>query len=252
MIGDRLSASALLAFCVLSCVSHESATVVPGRIASVPIRGTDVSVELVRVATPEGPLWFGRTEVTWDAYDPFVHGRDGTGVDAVSRPTQPYITVDRGFGHEGFPAISMSYRAAQSFCAWLSAQTDLPFRLPTEKEWKLACGSSPADPGSVAWYASNAGGRTHAVATRVQNERGLHDVFGNAAEWCVGTDGRGVLLGGSFLDREVGPEARREPSGAWNASDPQIPKSIWWLADAPFAGFRVVCEADVAAWRERE
>ena len=32
--------------------------------------------------------------------------------------------------------------------------------------------------------------------------------------------------------------------GAVNQSDPQIPSSIWWLADAGFVGFRVVCEPD--------
>jgi hypothetical protein len=25
-------------------------------------------------------------------------------------------------------------------------------------------------------------------------------------------------------------------------NDPQNPKSQWWLTDAPFVGFRVVCE----------
>ena len=28
----------------------------------------------------------------------------------------------------------------------------------------------------------------------------------------------------------------------WQDKDPQIPKSRWWLSDAPFAGFRIVCE----------
>jgi hypothetical protein len=28
-------------------------------------------------------------------------------------------------------------------------------------------------------------------------------------------------------------------------SDPQIPKSIWWLADAGWIGFRVVCEGPI-------
>ena len=27
---------------------------------------------------------------------------------------------------------------------------------------------------------------------------------------------------------------------AWNDRDPQIPKSKWWNADAPFIGFRLV------------
>ena len=29
---------------------------------------------------------------------------------------------------------------------------------------------------------------------------------------------------------------------AWNANDAAFPKSRWWLSDAPFVGFRVVCE----------
>ena len=27
---------------------------------------------------------------------------------------------------------------------------------------------------------------------------------------------------------------------AWQARDPQIPKSIWWNPDSPFVGFRIV------------
>jgi hypothetical protein len=26
----------------------------------------------------------------------------------------------------------------------------------------------------------------------------------------------------------------------WNDSDPQFPKSVWWLVDGPFIGMRVV------------
>ena len=36
--------------------------------------------------------------------------------------------------------------------------------------------------------------------------------------------------------------AQKTPVPEWNDTDPQIPKSIWWLSDAAFAGFRVVCE----------
>jgi hypothetical protein len=27
-------------------------------------------------------------------------------------------------------------------------------------------------------------------------------------------------------------------------TDPQMPKSIWWLSDCNYVGFRVVCEFD--------
>jgi len=38
----------------------------------------------------------------------------------------------------------------------------------------------------------------------------------------------------------VGPRARAGQTSAWNETDPQFPKSRWWLADAPFVGFRIV------------
>jgi hypothetical protein len=41
--------------------------------------------------------------------------------------------------------------------------------------------------------------------------------------------------------------ARRPLDASLNATDPQIPKSMWWLADGGFVGFRVVCEAPPAS-----
>jgi hypothetical protein len=75
-------------------------------------------------------------------------------------------------------------------------------------------------------------------------------MFGNVAEWCADADGRPVAHGGSFADdiEEMTPakyehllEGQRQ-TREWNASDPSLPKSKWWLRDAPFVGFRVVCE----------
>jgi len=40
----------------------------------------------------------------------------------------------------------------------------------------------------------------------------------------------------------VHPGARERQTPEWNMTDPQYPKSRWWLSDAPFVGFRVVCE----------
>jgi hypothetical protein len=36
--------------------------------------------------------------------------------------------------------------------------------------------------------------------------------------------------------------ARQKQDSSWNASDPNLPKSRWWLSDGSFVGFRVVCE----------
>ena len=78
------------------------------------------------------------------------------------------------------------------------------------------------------------------VSSFAPNAFGLYDVHGNAAEWVA----EGWLVGGSYGDEaaDLAFGKRKKTTPAWNASDPQIPKSTWWLADAPFAGLRVVCE----------
>lgn len=203
-----------------------------------------------------GPLWISRTEVTWDLFDPFVFKLDENAppeADAISRPSKPYIPMDRGFGHAGYAAISVSYHSAQQFCEWLSAHTGKTFRLSTEAEWEYACRAGSEGPyglGGVpgaleqhAWFDDNADYTTHPVGKKKANRWGLHDMLGNAAEWVSGHDGEPVTKGGSYRDFAEDLEVidRQAETPAWNASDPQIPKSIWWLADAGFVGFRVVC-----------
>lgn len=63
------------------------------------------------------------------------------------------------------------------------------YRLPSEAEWEYACraGSSGVrygDLDEIAWYRANSGGRAREVATREPNAWGLHDMIGNAWEWC--------------------------------------------------------------------
>lgn len=219
---------------------------------SIPIPGTALAIDLVEVPLSEGrSLWFGRTEVTWELLDAFVHGPEevapAEGADAVARPSKPYISMDRGFGHHGFPAISVSHRNAAEFCRWLSRKTNRTFRLPTREEWSKACERGSIDADRVpecAWCAENAQRKTHAVAGRAADAAGLFDMRGNACEWATQPDGTFVVMGGSYRDAAAKLDCGTcvAESKAWNASDPQIPKSEWWLADGGFIGFRVVCE----------
>jgi formylglycine-generating enzyme required for sulfatase activity len=226
------------------------------------IAGTVVSFEMVPVsggtvtvagkAVEVKPFLIGRTEVTWDMYDVFALGLDtpkgGATADAVARPSQPYGAPDYGWGHAGYPVISVTRSAAQAFAAWLSTKTGKKYRLPTEAEWTrvaaLAVTAQVSD--AVAWHRGNASGRTHPVATKAGDGLGLFDFWGNAAEW-VTTDPDSkelVTRGGSFRDgpETVGREARAVQDPSWNERDPQLPKSRWWLSDGPFVGFRLVSE----------
>ena len=209
------------------------------------IPGTLVEFDMVRV--PGLPIMIGRTELLWDAYDAFMMSpAPQQPTDAVARPSRPYGAPDYGWGHRGYPTISVAREAAEAFCAWLSTQTGKRYRLPTEAEWahvaSRARGQLSID--SLAWHALNSGGRTHAAAGKRADALGIYDLFGNAAEWVTTSDGQRVTRGGSFRDAPsaVGPNARAVQDDNWNERDPQIPKSRWWLSDGPFVGFRIVRE----------
>jgi formylglycine-generating enzyme required for sulfatase activity len=234
------------------------------KIEMVPVKGGVIVLDAVpgkaeKASVTVKPFWIAKTELTWDQYDPFSTtalsagaAAGATGADAVSRPSRPYVPADLGWGHAGFPVINVTPYSGETYCKWLSLVSGKKFRLPTEAEWELACraGAAPATlvvPAALAksaWYDANGGGQTHAVAKKAANALGLFDMIGNAGEWCVGRDGKPVLCGGSWNDKapQVGPGARAWQTSAWNETDPQIPKSKWWLSDGSFCGFRVVCE----------
>ena len=134
----------------------------------------------------------------------------------------------------------------------LPTTTKRKYRLPTEAEWELACRAGVEGPWKIdraeldksAWYAGNSKQVTHPVGTKLPNKYGLYDMLGNVGEWAIDVNGKPVVCGGTFLDPAdaIGPESRRRWTPKWQEEDPQLPKSRWWLSNAPFAGFRLVCE----------
>ncbi|MCS7090197.1 MAG: SUMF1/EgtB/PvdO family nonheme iron enzyme [Verrucomicrobiota bacterium] len=201
--------------------------------------------------------------------------------DAVARPSKPYTEMSFGMGKDGYPAISMTHHAANKYCQWLSAKTGHFYRLPTEAEWEYACragttnaysfGDDPALLDQYAWYEDNSDFKYHKVGRKRPNPWGLYDMHGNVAEWCLDqyepyqkllAPGMDVLInpwnratrpyphvtrGGSFDDPpwRLRSAARRPSDRSWKMRDPQLPKSIWWLTDAPFVGFRIVRPLEV-------
>jgi formylglycine-generating enzyme required for sulfatase activity/mono/diheme cytochrome c family protein len=194
--------------------------------------------------------------------------------DAVSRPTKPYVEMSFGMGKDGYPAISMTQHAARKYCQWLSAKTGQFYRLPTEAEWEYACragtttayswGDDPAKAKDYAWFEKDSDYKYQKVGKKLPNPWGLYDMHGNVAEWVLDqysptydtlkavtgenpyvlstTPYPHSVRGGSWDDpiTALRSAARKHSDKNWKQQDPQLPKSIWYLTDAQFLGFRIV------------
>lgn len=208
-------------------------------------------------------------------------------VDAITSPTPPYIDMSFGMGRDGYPAINMTHYAALMFAKWLSAKTGHFYRLPTEAEWEYACragtntayyfGNNPNELDEYAWFRDNSEGGYNKIGTKTPNALGLYDMHGNVAEWTMDQyieeyheqlEGEvadnpwfkptklypGSVRGGSWMDvrDDLRSAKRKGSSKEWKKRDPQLPKSIWWLTDAPFVGFRLVRPKETPSKEEIE
>jgi formylglycine-generating enzyme required for sulfatase activity len=112
---------------------------------------------------------------------------------------------------EDEPVVQVTWSDAKAFCDWLSKEENRPYRLPTEAEWEYACragtttrwctGDDPAMVDAFAWTIENAGKYLHSVGTKRANSWGLHDMHGNAWEWCEDWFG------------PYAPESQNDPAG---------------------------------------
>jgi formylglycine-generating enzyme required for sulfatase activity len=234
-------------------------------------------------------FWMQTHEVTWDAYLMFMFAdqakeldhRDPL-VDALSRPTAPFLEMSFGRGNSGYPAISMTQHAANKFAQWLSAKTGEYYRLPSEAEWEYACragSTAPIAAGQIdeyAWYAKNSamapftGGTYHKVGTKKPNAWGLYDMLGNVMEWTLDQYAPytaapaenpwvrstapypHAVRGGSWNDDQARLTcmARVPSDPSWKKLDPQLPKSIWYMTNAQWLGFRLVRPATLPSAEE--
>ena len=230
------------------------------------------------------PFWMAKYETTWELYDLYWVRKPGekavTEADKVTGPTRPYADETFGHGREGRPAICMTIHAANQFCVWLSAKTGKHYRLPTEAEWEWACragtttaysfGDDASQLKDYGWFDDNGDDTPHKVGAKQPNPWGLYDMHGNAAEWCLDLyekDYKKFPTDRLTLEPFVMPTNKRYPyvvrGGSWTQStekcrsgarnfsdkewlrrDPQIPQSIWWMTDADFVGFRVICPVE--------
>jgi formylglycine-generating enzyme required for sulfatase activity len=224
-------------------------------------------------------FWMGALEVSRDEFDVFykdVSTSQNSGVDAVTRPSPQYIDFSLGMGKEGgYPVNSLSQYAALMYCRWLYNKTGIFYRLPSEVEWEYASragnstafyfGNNEKLLDQYAWYKTNSDNKFHKSGLKLPNAWGLYDMLGNVCEWTLdhyeeqtaatATNSAPllfappnlarypkVLKGGSYADAgsmlKAAVRFKSDPS--WNRRDPQIPKSRWWLTEAPWVGFRIL------------
>jgi len=207
---------------------------------------------------------------------------DETMADAITAPTElydPSFTFELGEDPQQ-PAVTMTQYAAKQFTKWLSAVTGNQFRLPVEAEWEYACragtktafhfGDDASKLGEYGWFYDNADESTRNVGQKKPNPWGLFDMHGNVWEWCLDEyfeegysrpEGKEqtastsiawptklfprVLRGGSWDDDPEGCRSAAKLASHdtdWQAQDPNLPLSPWWLTDDPAraVGFRLV------------
>lgn len=175
---------------------------------------------LPREATIPEDFYLGKFEVTRGQYRRFIEasghksGGGGSGWNVKRREFDygRYSWDKPGFEQtDEHPAVCIPWRDAVAFCKWLAATTGREARLPTDAEWEYACRAGTttrfswgdklddaktqanlADRtlkarfnkllGNPAWDDGFA--FTGPVGSFKPNAFGLHDMHGNATEWC--------------------------------------------------------------------
>lgn len=165
-------------------------------------------------------FFMAKVEVSWEEYLEFFKATSSQGrkeaeenanVDAISGPTPPWGAPDQGWGKGPRPAITMSWKAANVYCQWLSKTTGKKYRLPTEAEWEYAArggtktpyffegdpknftsegffrkilGADTAVINSYAVYKENSIAQTQEPGSVKANPYGLKNMLGNVYEFC--------------------------------------------------------------------
>jgi sulfatase modifying factor 1 len=198
------------------------------------------------------PFYLAATETTNAQYARFL---------AATGHPAPLYWQDKNLNGPNQPVVGVSWHDAQAFCRWLTKETGVVHRLPTEAEWEAAArGGLAGEPYPWGRDLPDAGGRYRAdydpndfaddgfaltapVASFPPNGYGLYDMAGNASEWCA--DENTHPLGGAPF---AASDYRVRKGGSWRsrARDLRCAARKFSPPDTAdgFIGFRVLREAD--------
>ncbi len=128
-------------------------------------------------------FWIGKYEVSFEQYDLFC------------TETKREKPDDKGWGRGRLPVINISWFDASEFSRWLSQNTGLTFRLPTEAEWEKAArgtdeivfpwGNTTTGEDKLNFNKSSKLKKTVPIGSFPAgvSPYGLFDMAGNVAEW---------------------------------------------------------------------
>ena len=181
----------------------------------------------------------GKTPVTNAQFRPFVEGdgytnqaywdADGWQRRKQAKRVKPSLWDDAKWHGANYPVVGVTWYEAMAYTRWLSAQTGLPFSLPTEAMWEKA--ARGPDGRIYPWGNNWEQGRCNSREANIERTTpvgqypggaspyGALDMAGNVWEWCstpllsyplanellneLRTSSRYVLRGGSWGDDRV-------------------------------------------------
>ena len=172
------------------------------------------------------------------------------------RQTQPAYWNDEAFDNPAQPVVGVCWYEARAYCAWLSAQTGQPFRLPTEAEWEAAARRRTGR--RYAYGDEFDASRCNAFESHIrrttpvgvfpggETPEGLIDLTGNSWDWTGSLDQPYPYVAADGREDPAAEARRVVRGGSWNNSQTNA-RATSRYAGAPDArlnlGFRVVCAA---------
>lgn len=146
---------------------------------------------------------------------------------------------DPGFTQDdSHPVVCVNWHDARAYANWLSIETGVRYRLPTEAEWEYACRAGTTTPfwwgSSITTDQANYNGnytyegggskgeyrkRTMPVESFEANPWGLYQVHGNVWEWCEDVwndDHDGAPADGSAWEAGGDQSLRVLRGGSWD------------------------------------
>jgi formylglycine-generating enzyme required for sulfatase activity len=200
-----------------------------------------------------------RTETTFEDYERFA------------KATTRRLPDDEGQGRGMRPVIDVSWLDALAYTQWLTAQTGVTYRLPSEAEWEYAArargkaGAAYSTGDCISAKQANfndAGaplnncpvsninlGKAQPVASYAPNAFGLYDMHGNVFEWtadCVHLSYEQAPIDGSAWLQDANGKCseRMVRGGSWQSGQVSVRSSlragIGYSDPSPLIGFRVV------------